>query len=55
VDAFNGAIDLCRQLERELSAANANIKALVEAGDQMESIHSRYGNAKWRKAKEGAK
>jgi len=65
VDAFNGAIDLFRELERELSAANSKIKALVEAGDKL--VDPAWGNNGWKSsdlnklidawtvAKEGAK
>jgi len=63
VDAFNGAIDLCRQLERELAEANARIKALVEAGDALlmwlgEDTYPSDGQRlqdQWTAAKEGAK
>jgi len=33
--AFEQSCDLCRQLERELNAANERIKRLEEAGDEM--------------------
>jgi hypothetical protein len=45
--------DFCRQLERELNAANDRIKRLEEAGDEMEQWTSEYGPIyRWRKAKE---
>jgi len=69
VDAFNEAIDLCRQLERELAAANENIQRLINAGDAMATRCSlwtvssgdflveedRLAVSEWTKAKEGAK
>ena len=36
VDAFNVAIDLCRELERELSSANTQIGLLVSGSKQQE-------------------
>lgn len=43
--------DFCRQLERELNAANAKIKWLEEAGDEMADLLE--GRAvTWTKAKE---
>ena len=55
--AFEQASDLCRQLERELIAAQERIKRLEEAGDRMfrmlehdgcESV----GQNMWKQAKE---
>jgi len=46
VDAFNVAIDLFRELERELAAANSKIKALVEAGDKL--VDPAWGNYGWK-------
>jgi hypothetical protein len=47
---------LCRQLERELNAANERIKRLEEAGDALKSsgYFGGFGDAvnKWIKAKE---
>lgn len=44
--------DLARQLERELNAANAKIKRLVEAGDRMELYAAQHHSDKWNEAKE---
>lgn len=56
--AFEQSCDLCRQLERELNAANERIKRLEEAGDRLaywfdprEQKHFDALEA-WRKAKE---
>ena len=40
------------QLERELNAANAKIKRLVEAGDRMDLYAAPHDSDKWHKAKE---
>ena len=59
--AFEQSCDLCRQLERELNAANERIRRLEEAGDELAGKHlfavHTYDNAKkhvaeWYKAKE---
>lgn len=42
----------CRQLERELNAANERIKRLEEAGDAMFIRSTRVGREIWTKAKE---
>jgi len=43
---------LCRELERELNAANERIKRLEEAGDAMFIRSTRVGREIWTKAKE---
>ena len=43
---------LCRELERELNAANEQIKRLEEAGDAMFIRSTRVGREIWTKAKE---
>jgi len=43
---------LCRQLERELNAANERIKRLEEAGDAMHRYCDAISALKWEKAKE---
>jgi hypothetical protein len=49
-------VDFCRQLERELNAANERIKRLEEAGDVLCAAAAFMGwhmeIEKWRKAKE---
>ena len=46
-------VDLARQLERELTAANDRIKRLEEAGDaMMPSCFDRLAKLKWKQAKE---
>jgi hypothetical protein len=58
--AFEQSCDLCRQLERELNAANERIKRLEEAGDELlDWIGSDVSDANrkliidsWRNAKE---
>jgi len=44
--------DFCRQLERELNAANERIKRLEEAGDEMSHTCITIDADRWRKAKE---
>jgi exonuclease VII small subunit len=51
--AFEQSCDLCRQLERELNAANERIKRLEEAGDEMQRWYADPTSvAAWRRAKE---
>lgn len=50
--AFENDMRLCRQLERELIAANERIKRLEEAGDAMFIRSTRVGREIWTKAKE---
>ena len=45
-------IELARELERELNAANQRIKRLEEAGDEMFKWSERVGQEFWLKAKE---
>jgi hypothetical protein len=40
------------ELERQLNAANAKIKRLVEAGDRMELYAAPHDSDKWNEAKE---
>ena len=40
-------IEFCRQLERELNAANDRIKRLEEAGDAVAAIIGPPGSAHW--------
>lgn len=40
------------ELERQLNAANAKIKRLVEAGDRMELYADPHDSDKWNEAKE---
>jgi len=44
--------DFCRQLERELNAANDRIKRLEEAGDEMSHTCVTIDAERWRQAKE---
>ena len=52
--AFEQASDLCRQLERELNAANDRIKRLEEVGDEVviNYVNSLSAFEMWLKAKE---
>jgi len=50
--AFEQSCDLCRQLERELNAANDRIKRLEEAGDEMSHTCVTIDAERWRQAKE---
>jgi hypothetical protein len=50
--AFEQASDLCRQLERELNAANERIKRLIEAGDRMDLYADPHDSDRWNEAKE---
>ena len=47
VSGCDRTLNFCRQLERELNAANAKIKRLEEAGDAMEAIIGPPGSAHW--------
>jgi hypothetical protein len=49
---FENDMRLCRQLERELNAANDHIKRLEEAGDKMAFNHNAFTFIAWREAKE---
>lgn len=51
-DAFYSLFDFSKQLERELNAANEQIKRLEEAGDAMFIRSTRVGREIWTKAKE---
>jgi hypothetical protein len=42
----------CRQLERQLNAANNRIKRLEEAGDALANNHNPFTFIDWQKAKE---
>jgi hypothetical protein len=50
--AFENDMRLCRQIERELNAANERIKRLQDAGDVMMSEPCEYTFEQWIKAKE---
>jgi len=52
--AFENDMRLCRQLERELNAANDRIKRLEEVGDEVviNYVNSLSAFEMWRKAKE---
>jgi hypothetical protein len=44
----------CKYLRARVQELRARVRRLMDAGDEMESVSCRYGNAKWRKAKGGA-
>ena len=50
--SFENDMRLCRQLERELNAANDRIKRLISAGDDMAYCADEDLAHNWRKAKE---
>ena len=50
--AFENDMRLCRQLERELIAANERIQRLEEAGDAVVSEPCEYTFEQWIQAKE---